>query len=79
VYSEQRSQFLQNDIAQVSASEHTREQIDAAVAHLLGDAASLAEAILTHHRADLDRLAEQLLARETLTAKDMPTLPVWQV
>jgi cell division protease FtsH len=79
VYSEQRSQFLQNDIAQVSASEHTREQIDAAVAHLLGDAASLAEAILTHHRADLDRLAEQLLARETLTAKDMPSLPVWQV
>ena len=79
VYSEQRSQFLQNDIAQVSASEHTREQIDAAVAHLLGDAASLADAILTHHRADLDRLAEQLLARETLTAKDMPTLPVWQV
>jgi cell division protease FtsH len=79
VYSEQRSQFLQNDIAQVSASEHTREQIDAAVAHLLGDAAALAEAILIHHRADLDKLAEQLLARETLTAKDMPALPIWQV
>ncbi len=79
VYSEQRSQFLQNDIAQVSASEHTREQIDAAVAHLLGEAASLADAILTHHRAELDQLAEQLLARETLTAKDIPTLPAWQV
>ena len=55
VFAEQRSQFLLNDIAQVSASEHTREQIDAAVAHLLGDAAALAEAVLTHHRADLDQ------------------------
>ena len=79
VFAEQRSQFLLNDIAQVSASEHTREQIDAGVAHLLGEAAALAEAVLTRHRADLDQLAEQLLARETLTAKDMPAIPKWQV
>jgi cell division protease FtsH len=77
VFAEQRSQFLLHDVAQLSASEHTREQIDAAVAHLLGEAAALAEAVLTQHRSELDQLAEQLLARETLTAKDMPVIPPW--
>jgi len=77
VYAEQRAQFLLNDISTVAASEHTREQIDAAVAKLLRDAALLAEAILNAHRTDLDALAEQLLARETITAADMPKLPAW--
>jgi cell division protease FtsH len=78
VFAEQRSQFLLNDIAQSQASEHTREQIDAAVGHLLGEAAALAEAILQRHRGELDALAEQLLAHETVTREDLPVLPAWQ-
>jgi cell division protease FtsH len=77
VYAEQRAQFLLNDVSTVAASEHTREQIDAAVSQQVRESAELAEAILTRHRAPLDALAEQLLAHETIGAADLPRLPSW--
>jgi hypothetical protein len=53
-------------------SEKTASQIDEAVRKLLERAHEKASAILQQNRELLDQTAEKLLARETLTAEDLP-------
>jgi cell division protease FtsH len=53
-------------------SEETAREIDLAVKALLAEAHATAREILARRRDDLDRLAETLLARETLGAEELP-------
>jgi cell division protease FtsH len=57
-------------------SEETAREIDLAVKALLAEAHATARDILSQRREELDRLAETLLARETLGAEDLaPPVP----
>ena len=59
--------FLGREIVQDHAiGAQTLDRADAAVQRILNQARDQAVAILTAHRAELDRLAEQLVAEETL-------------
>jgi cell division protease FtsH len=53
-------------------SEATAREIDLAVKGLVAEAHARAKAILSERRAELDRLAEVLLERETLGPEDLP-------
>lgn len=53
-------------------SEATAREIDQAVRALVDEASTRATAILDERRALLDAGAEKLLARETLTADELP-------
>ena len=53
-------------------SEETAREIDLAVKGLVAEAHERAKAILAERRGELDRLAEVLLARETLGPEDLP-------
>jgi cell division protease FtsH len=52
-------------------SEKTAEEIDAEVEGLLNEAAERARAVIKDNKADLDKLAKELLAKETLDAKEV--------
>ncbi len=53
-------------------SEETAREIDLAVKELVREAHDRAKAILAERRAELDRLAAELLRRETLGPEDLP-------
>lgn len=53
-------------------SEETAREIDLAVKELVREAHERAKAILAERRAELDRLAAELLRRETLGPEDLP-------
>jgi cell division protease FtsH len=57
-----------------AASEATLREIDLTVRDIVAKAFDEARAILTNRRADLDRGAELLLAKEAITAEDFPPL-----
>ena len=57
-----------------NASETTMREIDLSVRDIVAQAFAEAEAILTERRADLDRGAELLLAKEVLTADEFPAI-----
>jgi cell division protease FtsH len=64
--------FLGRDITRTrDYSEETALKIDAEVSRLLHEAHDRARAILTTHRARLDRIADMLIERETLDGRDV--------
>jgi cell division protease FtsH len=67
--------FIGKEIAQhKDYSEDTAKRIDEAVQEFLEKAAGRARAILTEHRDQLERLATELIARETLLDADIRQL-----
>ncbi|WP_428646948.1 ATP-dependent zinc metalloprotease FtsH [Roseibium sp.] len=75
VYSTQRQNFLgqpAGDFAEVS--EETQREIDLAIKARVEAAFSRAKELLNGHREDLDKGAELLLAKETLTDDDFPPI-----
>ncbi len=78
VYDPQRQSFLGETGLPVARprnySEATAREIDLAIRSLVEAAFERAVGIITERRADLDRGAELLLERETLTAADFPLL-----
>jgi len=76
-YEPERQTFLlgaQQPAGPRNFSEHTSELIDQAVKELMDAAHDRAREILRQRRADLDRGAEQLLEKETLTAEDLAAI-----
>jgi cell division protease FtsH len=64
----ERDPFLGREIAAPKEyAESTATRIDDAVAKLLEDARKRALAILTDHRSELDAIADELLATETVS------------
>jgi cell division protease FtsH len=61
--------YLSGDTS-MTCSEQTSARIDAMVLQLIKDAHAKAVQILTEHRADMDRLAEYLLKKETITGAE---------
>jgi cell division protease FtsH len=59
---------------QAGTSEKVAATIDAEVRHLIDEAHGRARAALTHHRPTLDRLARQLVEKETLDALELADL-----
>ncbi|HWC27312.1 MAG TPA: cell division protein FtsH, partial [Solirubrobacteraceae bacterium] len=55
----------------VRYSDETAELIDAEARRIVDEAESLARSVLTEQRTTLDRIAEALLERETLTLEDV--------
>ncbi len=75
VYSTQRQNFLGQpvgDFAEVSAE--TQREIDLAIKARVEAAFAHAKELLNSHREDLDKGAELLLAKETLTDDDFPPI-----
>jgi cell division protease FtsH len=69
--------FLGKDMGhEVNYSDEMAAAIDNEIRRMLDDAHDEAREILTLHRPTLDRLAEALVARETLTDADLAT--IWQ-
>jgi cell division protease FtsH len=67
--------FLGKEIARhKDYSEETAQRIDRAVGEILDRARDLAKSILEKHRAELEKLAGALLARETLVDDEVRTL-----
>jgi cell division protease FtsH len=77
-YAEERSPFLvQTDLYAPSVrnySEETAAQIDAAVRELVETAFEKATAVLELYRQTLDETAKLLLAKETLSADELPSV-----
>jgi cell division protease FtsH len=77
-YAEERSTFLgQTDLYAQSVrnySEETAARIDVAVSELIEAAFDNATSILEMHRQTLDETAKLLLAKETLTADELPSV-----
>jgi cell division protease FtsH len=69
-YAQRPARFLAepDETGPLDCSEDTARQIDAEVKALLADTYREATALLADHRAGLDRVAEELLRRETLDA-----------
>jgi cell division protease FtsH len=66
----ERDPFLGREIAAPKEyAESTAARIDAAVAGLLEDARQRARAVLTQHRAVLDALADELIAKEVVSGE----------
>ena len=67
--------FLGRDIGeQRDYSEHISELIDGEIQHVLADGYARATSILQAHRDLLDRLARELITRETLDSLDLERL-----
>ena len=81
-YAEERSSFLaQNDLYPQSMrnySEETAAQIDTAVRKLIKASFDKATAVLEANRETLDESAKLLLAKETLTADELPSLEPYE-
>jgi cell division protease FtsH len=81
-YAEERSPFLaQNDLYPQSMrnySEETAAQIDTEVRKLIKASFDKATAVLEANRETLDETAKLLLAKETLTADQLPSLEPYQ-
>jgi len=75
VYSAQRQNFLGQPAGDVvEVSEETQREIDLAIKTRVEAAFSRAKELLEAHRQDLDRGAEMLLSKETLTDQDFPPI-----
>ncbi len=78
IYVEDRPLFLDGAAQRLARgdthSEETAREIDVAVRDLVGAAFDTAMATLKTHRNALDEVAQALLAKETLTAEDLPVL-----
>ncbi|HEX6393331.1 MAG TPA: ATP-dependent zinc metalloprotease FtsH [Acidimicrobiales bacterium] len=59
---------------QANYSEEVAARIDRAVRGLIEEAHSRAGAVLTHHRATLDRMARELVEKETLDSMDLEAI-----
>jgi cell division protease FtsH len=67
--------FIGKEIARhKDYSENTAQRIDRAVADILDEARNAAFDILTEHRDQLVRLAEELMQKETLLDDDIRTM-----
>jgi len=67
--------FIGKEIARRKEySEETARSIDAAVKSILDQGRALADSIIRSHRVELDRLAEELLLRETLDDADVRSI-----
>jgi cell division protease FtsH len=69
---QRQTPFAQNGadgILQRDCSEETAREIDQEVKKILAHAYAAAKAILQEHRAEMDRVAQELLARETVDAR----------
>ncbi|MDR2551735.1 MAG: ATP-dependent zinc metalloprotease FtsH [Treponema sp.] len=67
--------FLGKEIARhKDYSEETARRIDAAVKHILQRASGTAQTVLESHKAELEKLADALLSRETLTDEELRSL-----
>jgi cell division protease FtsH len=77
-YDSERQTFLDQPqdfgLSARSYSEQTAWQIDEAVRELINQAFGKATAILERHRQLLDDTAQKLLAKETLTADELPSI-----
>jgi cell division protease FtsH len=71
-----RQSFMSSPFAEPARnySERTAEQIDEEVRRLIDAIYSRVRQILTTRRADLDRMADALVKRETLTRDDLQAL-----
>ena len=82
-YAEERSPFLaQNDMYPQSIrnySEETAAQIDTAVRKLVQAAFEKATVVLETHRQALDETAKLLLAKETLSADELPSVEPYEL
>ncbi len=75
VYSGPRQSFLGQSVGDENAvSEETAREIDLSVRERVEAAFARAKSVLTEHRLDLDKGAELLLEKETLTADDFAPL-----
>jgi cell division protease FtsH len=64
--------FLGREIAeQKDYSERTALEIDREISKLISDAYTVAKKLLTKHKKELQRLAEKLIAQETLDGQDL--------
>jgi cell division protease FtsH len=81
-YDSERQTFLDQaqdfGLSTRSYSEQTAWQIDEAVRELINQAFDKATAILERHRQLLDDTAQKLLAKETLTADELPSIDTLQ-
>ncbi len=81
-YDRERQTFLDQvqdfGLSTRSYSEQTAWQIDEAVRELIKQAFDKATAILERHRQLLDDTAQKLLAKETLTADELPSIDTLQ-
>ena len=81
-YDKERQTFLAEPqdfgLSVRSYSEQTAWQIDEAVRELITHAFDMATAILETHRQLLDDTAQKLLAKETLTASELPSIDTLQ-
>jgi cell division protease FtsH len=81
-YAEERSAFLvQTDFyaqGMRNYSEETAAQIDAAVRELVETAFEKATVVLEVHRQTLDKTAKLLLAKETLSADELPSVEPYE-
>ncbi|HQA64125.1 MAG TPA: cell division protein FtsH, partial [bacterium] len=55
-------------------SEKTAQDIDEEIYRLTSDAAKTAEKIITEHKIDLDKIAQELLIKETIEAEEFEKL-----
>jgi len=69
-----RASALQDGPIQRDCSEQTAREIDEEIKKLLSDAYKVAKGILSSHRDQLDRVAQELLSRETLDEHTFNTL-----
>ncbi len=67
----------QDDSDSLPASQETLREIDLAVKRYIEEAIGRARAILKEHKAELEKLAEALLERETLSAHEIYELLGW--
>jgi cell division protease FtsH len=65
------TRFLPRRLTDGETSDATRHAIEAETRRLLGEICEQAAALITAHRAELDRLVETLLARETVERADL--------
>ncbi|MDR1126617.1 MAG: ATP-dependent zinc metalloprotease FtsH [Treponema sp.] len=67
--------FIGRDIARhKDYSEETAKNLDAAVKKILDKAKERAQSILSEYQTDLEKLADELMAKETLSNEDVRTL-----
>ena len=69
--------MAQDDSDSLPASQETLREIDLAVKRYIEEAIGRARAILKEHKAELEKLAEALLERETLSAHEIYELLGW--
>ena len=69
-------QYLQTPFGaeQRNFSEHTAQMIDEELRHIIDEVYARAKAILTRRRAELERIADELVRKETLSRDELDRL-----